>query len=65
MNILFLNINKKKFIITLKKENINNNYINNHQLINRNNNIKCAWVHLSCALWNPNIEIGNYEKKRY
>ena len=40
MNILFLNINKKKFIITLKKENINNNYINNHQLINRNNNIK-------------------------
>ena len=40
MNILFLNINKKKFIITLKKEKINNNYINNHQLINRNNNIK-------------------------
>lgn len=25
--------------------------------------INCAWVHLSCALWNPNIQIGNFELK--
>ena len=26
-------------------------------------NIPFAWVHLSCALWNPNINLKNYEKK--
>ena len=26
-------------------------------------NIKCAWAHMSCVLWNPNINFGNFEKK--
>jgi hypothetical protein len=26
-------------------------------------NIEKCWVHLSCALWNPSIIIGNFEKK--
>lgn len=25
--------------------------------------INCAWAHLSCSLWNPNINIGNFESK--
>ena len=25
--------------------------------------INFAWAHLSCALWNPNINLKNYEKK--
>ena len=25
--------------------------------------IQFAWAHLSCALWNPNINLKNYEKK--
>ena len=27
------------------------------------NQTKFAWSHLSCALWNPNINLKNYEKK--
>ena len=39
---------------------------NSHIIIpfEKYDNIKCAWVHLSCALWNPNIEIGNYDEKK-
>lgn len=25
--------------------------------------INCAWVHLSCALWNPIVSFGNFEEK--
>ena len=28
------------------------------------NEIECAWVHLSCALWNKNISIGNIDLKK-
>jgi hypothetical protein len=28
-----------------------------------NNAKKYAWVHLSCALWLPEVQIGNYDKK--
>jgi len=41
-------------------------FYNSHIIIpfDKYDNIKCAWVHLSCALWNPNIEIGNYDEKK-
>ena len=41
-------------------------FYNSHIIIplDKYENIKCVWVHLSCALWNPNIEIGNYEEKK-
>ena len=38
---------------------------NSHIIIPKDdyNNIQFAWAHLSCALWNPNINLKNYEKK--
>ena len=52
--------NKKDFA------NMNNN--NNYNIIipkNKFKEIDCAWVHLSCAIWNNKfINIGNYDSKK-
>ena len=54
-------------IMEYRKSNGQNIPIYNSHIIipfDKYDNIKCAWVHLSCALWNPNIEIGIYDEKK-
>ena len=41
----------------------NNNNNNNGEYINDKIANEHAWVHLSCALWIPEIIISNYEMK--
>ena len=53
----------------LRKEKIPLPLMNPYEFISfsngNNNNIKTvfAWVHLSCALWNKDVQFGNYETK--
>ena len=42
---------------------INNNNNLKHNLNNNSNNNEHCWVHMSCALWIPEVEILNYESK--
>lgn len=49
----------------MKYRKSNGKKIHYYNSYNNYNNIKCIWNHLSFILWNSNIEIGNYEKKRY
>jgi len=53
--------NKKDFA----NMNNNNNYYNIIIPKNKFKEIDCAWVHLSCAIWNNKfINIGNYDSKK-
>ena len=52
-------------VINIRNKNRRFFQTNNSTIIpNANNkNEECAWVHLSCALWNKDIKFGNYELK--
>ena len=45
------------------KTNVSNNADSDMVTINEKNALEHAWVHLSCALWIPEIIISNYELK--
>ena len=59
---------ESKFCKTLMEYKNNKGQLPNYNysiIIPKDNYNKCdfAWVHLSCALWNSNISLKNYEKK--
>lgn len=59
-----------QILMDVRNKNISIPDINTSELLSLNNNnninlnkLDCAWIHLSCALWNKDVKFGNYEAK--
>ena len=52
-------------LINLRNNSYNKTELNNIIIIPENSfkSLDCAWVHLSCALWNKDIKFGNSDSK--
>jgi len=61
----FLNSNLSQKFVNNNNDNFNNNCIKRKDPLqnSKGNSLRFTWVHLSCALWNSQIHIVNFNKK--